>query len=255
MIQIKNKVSIKKMEEAGSRLAGMFHELKEVVVEGKTTLSINDWIEKKLKLLGLSSEMKGYMGYRYVSCISVNDIVVHGVPSSKVFLKIGDMLTIDVCASYKGYCADMARNFFVGGDKSISAERKKLSAVAQLSLDAAIEQAFVGNRLTDISAAVQRVVESHGFGVVRDYAGHGIGKNMHEDPEILNYGKPGRGPLLQVGMTFALEPMITQGSYKTYVDGDGWTVKTVDKSDAAHVEDTVVITEQGPKILTRSFGA
>ena len=121
-------------------------------------------------------------------------------------------------------------------------------------MDKAIEKACPGNRLTDISAAVQQEVERHGYGVVRDFAGHGIGKQMHEDPEILNYGKPGSGPILRAGMTFAIEPMITEGDYKVYVAHDGWTVKTVDKSNAVHVEDTVLITEHGPKVLTRSFG-
>jgi len=243
------------MTEAGQRLASLFDELGMQVVVGKTTLSIDSWIENKLKSLELFSEMKGYMGYQNVSCISINDVVVHGVPNKLDVLKSGDMVTVDICASYKGYCADMARIFFVEDDKFDFTEKKKLAHVAQLSLDAAIKHALVGNHLTDISAAVQKVVEAHGYGVVRDYAGHGIGKNMHEDPEILNYGKPGHGPKLQAGMTFAIEPMITQGNYQTYVAKDGWTVKTADKSDAAHVEDTILITEQGPKILTRSFGA
>lgn len=252
MITIKNKASVRKMEEAGKRLAQMFHELSSVVKAGVSTAEIDAWISRRLKELDLQSKMKGYMGYGHVSCISINDVVVHGVPDSATVLKDGDIVKVDVCAAWKGYCADMARAFFIG---NVSPEVKKLAHVAQVALDKAIEKAQPGNRLTDISAAVQKAVESEGYGVIRDFAGHGIGKHMHEDPEILNYGAPGQGPVLRAGMTFAIEPMITEGDYKVYITKDGWTVKTVDKSNAAHVEDTVLITEQGPKVLTRGFGA
>ena len=191
----------------------------------------------------------GYRGYKHVSCISVNDVVVHGVPAASVILKDGDLVKVDICASHDGYCADMARAFFIGKPKP---EAEKLVAVAESALKKGIEKARAGNRLGDISAAIQAEVEKNGFGVVRDFARHGIGKQMHEDPEILNYGKAGQGPLLQPGMTFALEPMITQGNYKVYVADDGWTVKTSDKSLAAHVEDTIAITHDEPKVLTRS---
>lgn len=251
MITIKNKASIQKMAEAGQRLSRLFEELAPIVVVGASTQEIDSWIEKKLSEFGLLSKMKGYMGYSHVSCVSINDVVVHGKPSKATILKDGDMVKVDVCASWKGYCADMARVFFVG---NVPAAAQKLAAVAQAALDKAIEKACPGNRLTDISAAVQQEVERHGYGVVRDFAGHGIGKYMHEDPEILNYGKPGQGPILRPGMTFAIEPMITEGDYTVYVTSDGWTVKTVDKSNAAHVEDTVLVTEHGPKVLTRSFG-
>jgi methionyl aminopeptidase len=248
MIQIKNKSSIAKMEEAGSLLSGMFEILGSIICVGVATADIDAWIEKELKKRGLLSRMKGYMGYQHVSCISLNNEVVHGVPSARK-LKDGDFLTVDVCASYKGYCADMARQFFVGTPLP---QAKQLAEVAQKSLDAAIAKATVGNRLSDISAAVQQVVERAGFGVVRDFAGHGIGKQMHEDPEILNYGTPGQGPILRPGMAFAIEPMITAGRYEVYVTADGWTVCTEDNSLAAHVEDTVVITESGPKVITRN---
>ena len=163
-------------------------------------------------------------------------------------MKDGDIVKIDVCAAWKGYSADMARTFFVG---SVSQEAQKLAEVGKQALDKGIARMKVGNRLSDISAAIQQEVEKHGFGVVRDFAGHGIGKQMHEDPEILNYGKPGVGPILQAGMVFALEPMITMGHHDVYVSKDGWTVKTVDKSLAVHVEDTIVVTQGEPKILTR----
>ena len=165
-------------------------------------------------------------------------------------LKSGDLVKIDVCASWKGYCADMARCFFVEVPDKQQKIRKMVD-VANLALYAGVEMAVVGNRLSNVSATIQQVVEKEGFGVVRDFAGHGIGKSMHEEPEILNYGEPGRGPILRAGMTFAIEPMITEGSYQVYVDNDGWTVKTVDRGWAAHVEDTILITDNGPVFLTR----
>lgn len=238
-----------KMETAGQKLATVFTTITaDFLKPGVTTLEIEELVVAGLAREGLLSRCKGYMGYKHVSCISVNDEVVHGIPSKEKKLKSGDLVTVDVCASWQGYCADMARCFFVGKG---APEMEKLAQVAQQSLDKGIAQACAGRRLTDISAAVQREVESNGFGVVRDFAGHGIGKSMHEDPEVLNYGQPGRGPVLQVGMALAIEPMITAGAYDVYVADDGWTVLTEDQSWAAHVEDTVLITQNGPKILTR----
>ena len=249
MITIKNKVSLSKMEEAGRILSHIFETITPAIRPGVSTLDIDSLIAVELQKNGLVSKSKGYMGYRHVSCISVNEVVVHGVPNAHDVLKDGDLVKVDVCASYKGYCADMARSFFVGS--AASEKAKKLVEVAQRALDKGIAQARPGNRLSDISAAIQKEVEAHGFGVVRDFAGHGIGKNMHEEPEILNYGKPGTGPVLRAGMTFALEPMITMGKYDVYITEDGWTVKTEDNSLAAHVEDTIVITEGERKVLTR----
>ena len=248
MISIKNISAIRKMEEAGQLLASIFSELPTIIRVGVTTFDIDQWIEKQLLSRGLVSKTKGYGSYKHVSCISVNDVVVHGVPNRQTLLRDGDLVKVDVCASFKGYCADMARSFFVG---DVSTVHQQLVVVAQQALNKGIEHAVAGNRLSDISAAIQQEVERHGFGVVRDFAGHGIGKQMHEDPEILNYGTPGRGPVLRAGMAFAIEPMITAGGYQVYVDTDGWTVRTRDKSMAAHVEDTVVVTEHGPKIITR----
>ena len=252
MITLKNKASIIKMQHAGQELADMCDMLQAIIQPGMTTLDIDVWIEVELKKRELVSKTKGYMGYRHSCCVSVNDEVVHGVPSAKIVIRDGDLVKVDICASYKGYCADMARCFLIGSvDKAV----KKLIEVAQRSLDKGIEQARAGNRLSDISAAIQHEVELSGFGVVRDFAGHGIGKSMHEDPEILNYGQAGEGPILRAGMTFALEPMITLGNYEVYVCKDNWTVKTVDKSMAAHVEDTILVTEGSPKILTRKINA
>jgi methionyl aminopeptidase len=248
MITIKNKISLQKMATAGKFLSQIFDEMKEVIKPGISTLELDIWIEEKLKLQGLISQAKGYMGYKHSSCISINDEVVHGVPCKDKFLKDSDLVKVDICVSWKGYCADMARCFFVGDS---SDEAKKLVEVAERALSKGISKAVSGARLTDISAAIQEEVEKFGFGIVRDFAGHGIGKKMHEAPEILNFGKPGHGPILRPGMTFAIEPMITLGDYKVFITDDGWTVKTRDKSLAAHVEDTIEVTDGQPKILTR----
>lgn len=249
MITIKNKQAILKMEKAGSLLSEIFADLSSILKSGVTTLDLDTWIADQMRLKGLASQCKGYMGYKHVSCISVNDEVVHGVPSKATVLADGDLVKVDICTSWKGYCADAARCYFVGGTGAEKTDH--LVKVAKESLDAGIEKAVAGNRLSDISAAIQSVVEKNGYGVVRDFAGHGIGKRMHEEPEILNYGQPGKGPVLRAGMTLAIEPMITMGAYHVYVTHDGWTVKTKDKSLAAHVEDTVLITNDKPRILTR----
>lgn len=248
MITIKNKQSIQKMETAGRLLSEMFNELSVIVVPGLSSLALDSWISDYLIRNDLVSKSKGYKGYRHVCCISINEEVVHGVPRAHVVINSGDLVKVDVCASWKGYCADMARVFCVG---EVDAKAKKLAEVAEEALLRGISKAIAGNHLSDISAEIQSVVESYGFGVVRDFAGHGIGKRMHEDPEVLNYGKPGRGPILKPGMALAIEPMITVGHYDVQVLEDGWTVTTVDKSWAAHVEDTIVITQEEPKILTR----
>ncbi len=249
MIHIKNKLSINKMAQAGRLLSEIFDEVVSIIRPGISALEIDSWIENRIHQKGLVSRTKGYMGYQHVSCISINDEVVHGVPNAKKILQSSDLVKIDVCASWDGYCADMARSFFVGEPPS---QVHELVVVAQKALNKGIEKARAGNKLSDISVAIQQEVERHGFGVVRDFAGHGIGKNMHEEPEVLNYGQPGDdGPVLRPGMTLALEPMITLGNYDVYVTVDGWTVKTVDKSVAAHVEDTIVITNDDPMILTK----
>jgi methionyl aminopeptidase len=250
MITIKNKSSIEKMSRAGMLLLEVFEAIKPFIKPGITTAEIDAFAEAEIQKRNLVSKCKGYHGYKHVSCISVNDEVVHGVPSEKKIVRNGDLIKVDICVSWNGYCADMARAYTVG---TVDVSTKKFIAAAQEALDRGIAVARAGNRLTDISAAIQKEVESNGYGVVRDFAGHGIGKHMHEDPEILNYGKPGQGPVLRPGMTFAIEPMITMGHYDVYITGDGWTVKTTDKSLAMHVEDTVLITEGDPVILTRSM--
>ena len=198
----------------------------------------------------LKPECKGYAGYKHATCISLNDVVVHGIPSDKIILKSGDFVKVDVVASYNGYCADMTRYFFIG---EVAEEVRHLAETAQRSLEKGIKMAVVGNRLSDISACIQKEVEKEGFGVVRHFAGHGVGRFLHEDPEIPNYGKPGLGPVLQSGMTLAIEPMITQKKFDIKIMQDGWTAKTVDGGFAAHVEDTILITPNGPEVLTRLY--
>lgn len=248
MILIKNKVAIGKMDRAGKLLLEIFDQISGLLKPGITTAFIDAWIDEQQKKRNLVSATKGYRGYKHASCISVNEVVVHGVPSETVVLALGDLVKVDICASWNGYCADMARSFFVG---EMSEKAKKLVEVAQQALDKGIAMARPGNHVSDISFAIQQEVETHGFGVIRDFAGHGIGRNMHEDPEILNYGKPGKGPILRAGMAFAIEPMITLGDYKVCIERDGWTVRTADRSLAAHVEDTIIITNDEPNIITR----
>ena len=248
MIKIKNKSAIKKMQTAGKLLAKILEEAKDYIKSGISTLEIDNFIEKQMIFVDLKPECKGYAGYKYATCISLNDVIVHGVPSHKVVLKSGDFVKIDIVGSYKNYCADLSRYFFVG---EVSPIVKKIAATAQRSLNAAIAMIVPGIKLSDIGACVQKEVEKEGFGVVRDFAGHGIGKCLHEDPEIPNYGEPGCGPILREGMTLAIEPMITEHGYAVKIADDGWSVKTVDGGLAGHVEDTIVITASGAKILTR----
>ena len=250
MIVIKNKITIEKMRQGGALLARIMHDIASEIVPGRNTLEIDSIIEHKMRDAGLFPICKGYGGYSWASCISLNDVVVHGVPSAKVVLKSGDFVKIDVAGSYKKYCADMARYFFVG---EVSPQIKKIAAVAQRALDGAIDIIVPGKRISDVSAVIQKEVERHGFGVVRKFAGHGIGKDLHEDPEIPNFNDPDAvlGPILREGMTLAIEPMITERSYEIRVMSDGWTAKTLDGGIAAHVEDTVLVTHDGAEVLTR----
>lgn len=247
MIVIKNKIAIEKMRTAGKFLAEIMKELAFKIEPGVTTLQLDSWIEEEIKKFKMVPRSKGYNGFKHASCISLNEEVVHGIPSAKRFLKTGDLVKVDVVASWKDYCADITRSFCVG---DVAPKTKKLAEVARLALDKGIDQVKQGNHLSDVSHAIQKEVEGNGFNVIRDFAGHGIGKRVHEEPEILNYGEPGKGPILREGMTLAIEPMIVTGKYEVYIDEDGWTVKTKDKSWAAHEEDTVLVTDGKPEILT-----
>jgi methionyl aminopeptidase len=245
---IKNKAAIAKMRTAGHLLAQIMVEIGDSVQEGVNTLYLDEIIEKRMRAAGLRPECKGYAGYQFATCISLNDIIVHGVPSKEVILKSGDFVKIDVVGSYKNYCADITRYFFVGQPNPVA---QRMASVAQRALDSAINKIAPGIRLSEISLQIQQVVEQAGFGVVRDFAGHGIGRALHEDPSVPNYVMPGIGPVLVEGMTLAIEPMITERSYQVRVMTDGWTAKTIDGGLAAHVEDTIAVTADGVEILTR----
>jgi len=248
MIVIKNRLELDKMRAAGRKLAVIMGDLGDNVIAGVTTLELDGLIEDRMRKSGLLPVCKGYAGYKHATCISLNNEVIHGVPSHKIVLKSGDFVKIDVAGSYEGYCADMTRYFFVS---KVDLKVKRLAAVAQWALDLAIAEIAPGKHLFDISECIQRVVEKEGFGIVRDFAGHGIGKRLHEDPEVPNFGKAGQGPVLREGMVFAIEPMITEGDYAVKVASDGWTVRTVDGGLAAHVEDTVAVVKDGAEVLTR----
>ena len=247
MIDIKNKSAILKMREAGKRLCEIVSSLDDILEEGISTFHIDHLIEQSMLKAGLKPECKGYAGYRFATCISPNDVVVHGVPSKKVILKSGDFVKIDVVGSFKGYCADMARPFFIGKP---SQEVLDLANAAIESFGVAVGKAVPGGRLSDISSAVQVEVERRGFSVVREFAGHGIGRKLHESPEIPNFGKAGEGPILREGMTLAIEPMVTQKSCSVVIESDGWTARTSDGCLASHFENTILVTSNGPELLT-----
>lgn len=235
------------MREAGKVTGQILRDLEEFIKPGISTLDIDRFVEKAVKEAGMTAAEKGYCGYPASICTSVNEEVVHGIPSKKRILREGDIVSLDLVVEYKGYMADAARTYGVG---KISPEAAHLIETAKQAFFNGIEFAKEGYRLSDISNAIQTTVEGEGFGVIRDFVGHGIGSDMHEDPQIPNYGKPGKGPRLQKGMTLAIEPMITEGSYEVDVLTDDWTAVTVDGKLAAHYENTVVITDGEPELLT-----
>ena len=235
------------MREAGKVASLILRELKDLVKPGISTMEIDRFVEKTVKAHGMKAAEKGYCGYPASVCTSVNEEVVHGIPSKKRILREGDIVSVDLVVEYKGSMADAARTYAVG---RVSPEAEELIKTAEDAFWKGIQFAKVGCRLSDISHAVQTEVEGRGFGVIRDFVGHGIGNKMHEDPQIPNYGKAGKGPRLQAGMTLAIEPMICQGSYEVDVLLDDWTAVTVDGGLAAHYENTVVITDGEPELLT-----
>jgi len=246
---VKNKQLLFRMRTAGKLLAEIFETLENIIQPGVSTASIDAWLAQEFAKNNLVSCTKGYKGYRHVCCISVNDAVVHGVPSEKFFIKEGDLVKVDVCVSWNKGCADMTRAFYVG--KNCPQEIANFMAAAQKALDAGIQKCVAGNKLSDISYAIQQEIEKAGYGIVEEFAGHGIGKKMHEEPDIPNYGDPGQGMVLREGMTFALEPMLTMRDAGIYISKDKWTAKTRDGSLAMHVEDTVLVKSGNPEILTR----
>ena len=246
MIFIKNNNEIDLMRKAGKIVAETLLLVEEKVRPGITTAELDRIAEEFITKHGARPSFKGLYGFPASLCISVNEQVVHGIPGGYV-LKDGDIISVDCGANINGFHGDAARTFAVG---NISEEANKLINVTKESFFKGIEYAKVGNRLTDISHGIQSYVEASGFSVVRDFVGHGIGRVVHEDPEVPNYGRPGRGPKLVEGMALAIEPMVNVGSYKVKTLSNDWTVVTSDGSLSAHYENTIVILPDGPEILT-----
>ncbi len=234
------------MRAAGKVVKAALDAAEKVVREGVTTLEIDAVVEQTIRGLGAIPSTKGFEGYPNASCISVNDVVVHGIPSLQV-VKSGDIVSVDVTALLNGYQSDAARTFLVG---NVSEADRKLVTAAQAAFFAGLEYAKSGNRIGDVSSAIQLYSELNGYGVVRALTGHGIGRKMHEPPEVPNYGRKHSGPPLKNGLCLAIEPMITAGDWRVKIDRDGWTVRTYDGSRAAHYENTVIITDGEPEILT-----
>ena len=251
VIPIKDKTGIAKMREACAIAATVLENLKPLVRPGVTTQDLEEASRDLIARLGARSACYGYQHgsrrYPAHTCISVNDEVVHGIPSFRRVLRDGDIVSLDIVVSHDGYIGDNAFTVPVG---SVSAAIEKLLRVTREALDLGVKQAQVGNRIGDISAAVQSYVEANGFSVVRDMVGHGVGTSMHEPPEIPNFGRKGTGDKIKAGMTLAIEPMVNLGGYKTKTLSDGWTVVSADGSPSAHFEHTVLTTDHGPEILT-----
>src|SRR5690554_1925825 len=246
MIILKSPYEIKIMKKAGKIVAEVHEKLKEAIQPGITTEELDRIAEEYIKKSGAKAAFKGYNGFPASICTSINEEVVHGIPGSRILLE-GDIISIDIGAIVDGYYGDAAKTHSVG---EINQEQQKLIQVTKQSFYEGIKFAKEGYRLSDISNAIQNYVESNGFSVVRDYVGHGIGQNMHEDPQVLHYGTPGRGQRLVEGMVMTIEPMINMGGYQMKLDDNGWTARTVDGSLSAQYEHTIAITKDGPIILT-----
>lgn len=248
MIIYKSPQEVDKMRTAGRIVTGTIDRVLAAVRPGISTADLDRVAEEEIQRRAATPSFKGYKGFPGSICASLNDEVVHGIPSPKRILKAGDILSLDFGAIWEGYHADSAVTVFVG--EPPSAEAEKLVRVTEEALEAAISQVRPGGRLSDVSHAVEQVVEGAGFSVVREYVGHGIGRSLHEDPQIPNYGPPGRGPELRPGLVVAVEPMVTMGDWPTRVLADDWTVVTADGSLAAHFEHTIAVTEDGHEVLT-----
>ena len=246
MIKLKSAAEIKKMRRAGKIVAAVLQDLEQAVAAGVTTGSLDKRAERIIRRAGALPAFLGYHGYPASICTSINEEVVHGIPGLRK-LQEGDIISIDVGVCLDGYYGDAAATFAVG---EISPCAQELIEVTRRSLEKAVEAMQSGARLSDVSHAVQSYAESRGFAVVRNYCGHGIGTAMHEEPQVPNFGRPGRGPLLQPGLVLAVEPMVNAGGWQVDVLADQWTVVTRDRSLSAHFEHTIAVGENGPEILT-----
>ncbi|AKL98692.1 type I methionyl aminopeptidase [Endomicrobium proavitum] len=251
-IELKNAAEIEKMRVAGRVVGEILEKLTDIIKPGVTTKDIDEFSEKYIRSLKMVPAFLGVKGmsspFPASACVSINDEVVHGIPNASRVLKSGDIVSVDMGVIYQGYYGDAAKTYAVG---SISDTASKLLKITELSLQKGIEKALSGNRLGDVSHAVQKTVEAAGFSVVRDFVGHGIGRSLHEEPAIPNFGKPDTGVKLACGMVLAIEPMVNVGGYEVSMLEDDWTVVTRDGSLSAHFEHTVVITENGNEILTK----
>lgn len=235
------------MAESCRIVAEALDGIKVKVAPGVTTKELDKFVESYIRLKGAKPAFKGYRGYPASACTSINEEVVHGIPSSRK-LKEGDIISLDIGVYYKGFFGDAAVTLPVG---RISERAGQLLKATEQGLDIGIARAVKGNRLSDISAGIQEYIESRGFSVVRNFVGHGIGRELHEEPQIPNFGRPGEGPVLRSGMTLAIEPMVNEGSWEVVILKDGWTAVTKDRSLSAHFEHTIAITENGCTILTK----
>lgn len=247
MIRIKSAEEIEAMKPAGALSKMVLRQVGQMVRPGVSTFELDQLAEQLIRMHGGIPAFKGYCGFPGTICSSVNDQVVHGIPSPDVILRDGDVLSVDTGAIVNNWVGDNAWTFYCG---TPSAEQVALCECTRDCLKLAIEQAVSGNTLGDIGHAVQSHAEGNGFGVLRDYVGHGVGHVMHEEPNVPNYGKPGKGIRLEAGMVIAIEPMITMGTNKVHTGPDGWLVSTNDGKPAAHFENTIAITDQGPVVLT-----
>jgi methionyl aminopeptidase len=246
MVIIKSPREIEQLKRSSAMVAEVFEKLRGMIVPGITTKELDQVAEEYILLKGGRPAFKGYRGFPATVCTSINEEVVHGIPSERR-LKEGDIVSLDVGVNYIGYFGDAAITLPVG---EVDPEAKRLLEVTQKALYIGIEEAKAGNRLFDISYAIQSWVESHGFSVVRDFVGHGIGKELHEEPQIPNFGTPHQGPRLEKGMVFALEPMVNEGTHEVRVLSDGWTVVTADGKRSAHFEHTIAVSDDGAEILS-----
>ena len=246
-IVIKSEEELQILRQAGKILASIIAQIKGSVKIEVTTRQIDAQVEALIEKHGVKPAFKGYRGFPSSTCISVNEEVVHGIPGDRI-LREGDIVSLDIGIRHKGYFSDTAVTLAIG---KINSKIQSLLDTTRESLYRGIEQARVNNHLSDISQAIQEVIENKGFSVVREFVGHGIGQNLHEDPEIANFGVAHQGPVLREGMVFAIEPMANLGGWQTKIKDDGWTVVTADGQPSAHFEHTIAVTSQGPEILTQ----